>query len=294
MFAEKISSGLAPPAPSHYRYPRVLSIAGSDSAGAAGIQADLKTFAALGCYGMTAITAVTAQNTLGVTAIHAVPPDILRAQIDAVMSDIGVDAIKIGMLPSPEAVRVVAEILVHYRPHHVVLDPVMVTTSGTRLMAAETVQVMVELLLPQVSVLTPNLDEAAVLLGHAVHGIEGIEGMEAAAHGVRAQGASAVLLKGGHLQGDTVVDLLAAADGTSLRWTAPRIASPNLRGTGCTLSSALTAYLALGHNLPHAVALARAYLMQAITSGCNVTTGNGHGPLNHGHAPVAMHKLRKH
>ena len=274
-----------------YRYPRVLSIAGSDSAGAAGIQADLKTFAALGCYGMTAITAVTAQNTRGVTAIHVVPPDMLRAQIDAVMSDIGADAIKIGMLPNPEAVRVVADTLAHYRPRHVVLDPVMVATRGTRLMAAETVQVMVELLFPQVSVVTPNLDEAHVLLGHTVHGMEGLE---AAAHGVRAQGASAVLLKGGHLQGDTVVDLLAAADGTSLRWVAPRIASQNLRGTGCTLSSAITAYLALGHTLPHAVELARAYLMQAITTGCNVTTGNGHGPLNHGHAPVAMHKLRRH
>ncbi len=277
-----------------YRYPRLLTIAGSDSCGAAGIQADLKTFAALGCYGMTAITAVTAQNTRGVTAIHAVPPDILRAQIVAVLDDIGVDAIKIGMLPTPEAVQVVAEILTHYGPQklkHVVLDPVMVATSGDRLMTAQTVQVMVLTLFPLVSVLTPNLDEATVLLGRAV---TGLDDLETAAHDLLGLGAPAVLLKGGHLQGPTVMDVLVTASGTRVQLPAPRIASLNLRGTGCTLSSAIAAHLALGHSLPQAVALARTYLLQTIATGRDVTTGNGHGPLNHSHAPQAMLKLVAH
>jgi len=275
----------------NYRYLRLLTIAGSDSGGAAGIQADLKTFAALGCYGMTAITAVTAQNTRGVTAIHAVPPDILRAQIVAVLDDIGVDAIKIGMLPSPEAVQVVAEILMCHGPQkvrHVVLDPVMVSTSGDRLMTAETVQVMVRTLLPLVSVLTPNLDEATVLLGRE---LAGLDDLETAAHELLTLGPPAVLLKGGHLQGPTVMDVLVTAGGVRVQLPAPRIASHNLRGTGCTLSSAIAAYLALGHPLPQAVALARTYLLHAIATGCDVTTGNGHGPLNHSYAPRAMFKL---
>jgi hydroxymethylpyrimidine/phosphomethylpyrimidine kinase len=185
-------------------YPRVLSIAGSDSGGGAGIQADLKTFSALGCYGMTAITAITAQNTQGVRAIHGVPPDILKAQIEAVVEDIGVDAVKIGMLHSPEVVEVVAWAIRHYGLQKVVLDPVMVATSGDRLIAAETVQVLVKELFPLASVITPNLDEAELLLGH---GIAGIDALEPAARELLALGAQSVLLKGGHLQGNEVVDV---------------------------------------------------------------------------------------
>ena len=271
-------------------YVRVLSIAGSDSGGGAGIQADLKTFAALGCYGTTAITAVTAQNTLGVTAIHAVPAEILQAQLAAVFDDIGVDAVKIGMLHSPEIVRVVAQALRSHRVRHVVLDPVMVATSGDRLIAPETVAVLVRELFPLACVVTPNLDEATLLLGRP---IETVGQLDDAARDLLALGAPAMLLKGGHLAGDTVVDLLAVAGQPPAEWQrlqSARIASRNVHGTGCTLSSAIAAQLALGHDLPQAVTLARSYILQAIATGADVRTGAGHGPLNHGHAPVPMHK----
>ncbi|MBX9936523.1 MAG: bifunctional hydroxymethylpyrimidine kinase/phosphomethylpyrimidine kinase [Burkholderiaceae bacterium] len=267
------------------RYVRVLSIAGSDSGGGAGIQADLKTFSALGCYGMTAITAITAQNTQGVRAIHGVPPEILQAQIAAVVEDIGVDAVKIGMLHSPEVVQVVADAIRRYQLPHVVLDPVMVATSGDRLMASETVQVLVRELFALAQVVTPNLDEAALLLGYA---IDGPQALEAAAHALLGLGAPAVLLKGGHLVGDTVVDVLVQRDGVTLQLQSPRIATANSHGTGCTLSSALAVYLALGYSLPQAVEQARGYILGAIAAGAGVRTGHGHGPLNHAYAPVAQ------
>lgn len=269
------------------RYTRVLSIAGSDSGGGAGIQADLKTFAALGCYGMTAITALTAQNTLGVSAIHGVPPEMLKAQLSAVLDDIGVDAVKIGMLHAPEIVRTVAWALRHYGVKLVVLDPVMVATSGDRLIAPETVQVLVEELFPLATVVTPNLDEAALLLGRP---IADAGQLDAAARDLLALGAQAVLLKGGHLPGDEVADLLVSGDGPAQRLASPRIASRNTHGTGCTLSSAVAAYLALGQPLEQAVAKARNYILQAIAMGADVYTGAGHGPLNHSHAPLALHK----
>lgn len=269
------------------RYTRVLSIAGSDSGGGAGIQADLKTFAALGCYGMTAITALTAQNTLGVSGIHGVPPEMLKAQLSAVLDDIGVDAVKIGMLHAPEIVRTVAWALKHYKVQRVVLDPVMVATSGDRLIAPDTVQVLVKELFPLATVVTPNLDEAALLLGRP---ITTASELETAAYDLLAMGAPAVLLKGGHLPGDEVADLLVSGAGPAQRLASPRIASRNTHGTGCTLSSAIAAYLALGEPLGQAVVLARQYILQAIASGADVYTGAGHGPLNHGHAPVAQHK----
>ncbi len=270
------------------RYARVLSIAGSDSGGGAGIQADLKTFAALGCYGMTALTALTAQNTLGVSGIHAVPAAFLKAQIQAVVEDIGVDAVKLGMLHAPEIVEVVAWAIDHYRLPNVVLDPVMVATSGDRLIAEETVQSLVRELFPRACVVTPNLDEAALLIGHA---IGGIAELDAAADELLALGAQAVLLKGGHLAGDEVVDVLLQADGSRRRLASPRISSRNLHGTGCTLSSAIAAQLALGHLLPEAVMRARAYVLGAIEAGALVQIGHGHGPLNHGYAPEPMHRL---
>ncbi len=269
-------------------YPRVLSIAGSDSGGGAGIQADLKTFSALGCYGMTAITAITAQNTQGVRAIHGIPPEILAAQIDAVIEDIGADAVKIGMLHAPEIVRVVAQAIRHHQLRQVVLDPVMVATSGDRLIAQETVAVLVQELFPLATVITPNLDEAELLLGHK---IAGIAALEPAARELLALGTQNVLLKGGHLQGDEVVDLLLQPGQDPVRLASPRIASRNVHGTGCTLSSAIAAHLATGHHLEEAVRLARAYILGAIAAGADVRTGHGHGPLNHGHAPVAMQVL---
>jgi hydroxymethylpyrimidine/phosphomethylpyrimidine kinase len=269
-------------------YPRVLSIAGSDSGGGAGIQADLKTFSALGCYGMTAITAITAQNTQGVRAIHGIPPEILAAQIDAVIEDIGADAVKIGMLHAPEVVRVVAQAIRRHQLRQVVLDPVMVATSGDRLIAQETVAVLVQELFPLATVITPNLDEAELLLGHK---IAGIAALEPAARELLALGTQNVLLKGGHLQGDEVVDLLLQPGQDPVRLASPRIASRNVHGTGCTLSSAIAAHLATGHHLEEAVRLARAYILGAIAAGADVRTGHGHGPLNHGHAPVAMQVL---
>jgi len=281
-------SGAAHTEAASTRYARVLTIAGSDSGGGAGIQADLKTFAALGCYGMSAITALTAQNTLGVSGIHGVPPEFLKAQIQAVVEDIGVDAVKLGMLHAPQVVEVVAWAIDHYKLPNVVLDPVMVATSGDRLIAAETVSVLVRELFPRAVVITPNLDEAALLVGHP---IEAAHALEAAAGELLAQGARAVLLKGGHLPGDEVVDLLAQRGGHSLRLASERIASRNLHGTGCTLSSAIAAYLALGAELPEAVASARDYVIGAMRAGANVQVGQGHGPLNHGFAPVPTHRL---
>jgi hydroxymethylpyrimidine/phosphomethylpyrimidine kinase len=268
-----------------FRYPRVLSIAGSDSGGGAGIQADLKTIAALGCFGMTAITALTAQNTLGVRSIHAVPLTILADQIDAVVEDIGVDAVKIGMLHSAETVRTVADALRRHRLDPVVLDPVMIATSGAVLIDQAAVDVLVHELFPLAAVVTPNLDEAALLAGRA---LRSEADMEAAARELLARGARAVLLKGGHLEGDTVSDLLLAKDTPALWMRGPRIASPNTHGTGCTLSSAIASHLALGATLPEAVQRAREFVRGALAAGAAVRTGAGSGPLNHGYAPLAM------
>ena len=267
------------------RYLRLLSIAGSDSGGGAGIQADLKTFGALGCYGMTALAALTAQNTRGVRAIHPVPPAFLKSQLEAVLDDIGADAVKIGMLHSPEMVEVVAWAIDHYQLQRVVLDPVMVATSGDRLMAHETVQVLVQQLFPRATVVTPNLDEASLLLGRSV---DQVAALEPALADLLALGAPAVLVKGGHLPGADVVDLLGQADGSRQRWQSPRIATPNGHGTGCTLSSAIAVYLAQGLALPAAVESARSYILGAISAGAGVRTGQGQGPLNHGFAPLPM------
>ena len=269
-------------------YPRVLTIAGSDSGGGAGIQADLKTFAALGCYGMTAITALTAQNTIGVQGIHGIPAEFLKAQIRSVMDDIGVNAIKIGMLHAPEIVDVVAWAIDHYQLKNVVLDPVMVATSGDRLIASETVQVLVRELFPRATLITPNLDEAVLLLGRE---ISDASELELAGRDLLAMGACAVLLKGGHLRGDDVMDLLVQSNSPSERLASRRIQSRNVHGTGCTLSSAIAANLALGLGLSEAVHCARQFIVQAIAHGADITTGHGHGPLNHGFAPVPMHAV---
>ena len=273
----------------HAHYPRVLTIAGSDSGGGAGIQADLKTFASLGCYGMTAITALTAQNTLGVQAIQSVPAAFLKAQLQSVLDDIGVDAVKIGMLHSPEVVEVVAWAIDHYQLKRVVLDPVMVATSGDKLIADETVAVLVRELFPRVQLITPNLDEAALLLGRPV---PNEAALSQACADLQAMGAASVLLKGGHLQGEDVVDVLLLADASSRTLRSKRISSQNVHGTGCTLSSAIASHWALGLDLTEAVVQARSYILAAIQAGASVTTGKGHGPLNHGFAPETMHVLR--
>ena len=267
------------------RYVRGLSIAGSDSGGGAGIQADLKTFAALGCFGMTAITALTAQNTTGVRAIHGVPADMLRDQIDAVLEDIGADAVKIGMLHAPEIVHTVAQAIDRHGLQRVVFDPVMVATSGAKLIDDPAIAVLVAELFPRAALITPNLDEAALLVGQALHTPQD---MAQAAQALLDQGAQAVLLKGGHLAGNNVVDVLLQRGAEPLWMQAPRIATGNTHGTGCTLSSAIAAHLALGAALPEAVQQARSFVRQALQAGATVKTGQGSGPLNHGFAPQTM------
>ena len=272
-----------------HQYRRLLTIAGSDSGGGAGIQADLKTFSALGCFGMSAITALTAQNTTGVRAIHGVPPDMLAGQIDAVVEDIGVDAVKIGMLHSPEVVQAVSDAIDRHALPHVVLDPVMVATSGAVLIDSPAIASLVRELFGRAVLVTPNLDEASLLVGRT---LSSEDDMQAAALELLGKGARAVLLKGGHLAGDMVSDLLQVA-GAAQHWMrAPRIATPNTHGTGCTLSSAIAAYLALGYTLVDAVEAARVYVRGALAAGASVKTGQGSGPLNHGFAPLPMRLTR--
>jgi len=262
------------------RYVRVLSIAGSDSGGGAGIQADLKTFAALGCFGMTAITALTAQNTTGVRAIHGVPADMLRDQIDAVLEDIGADAVKIGMLHAPEIVHTVAQAIDRHGLQRVVFDPVMVATSGAKLIDDPAIAVLVAELFPRAALITPNLDEAALLVGQALHTPQD---MAQAAQALLDQGAQAVLLKGGHLAGNNVVDVLLQRGAEPLWMQAPRIATGNTHGTGCTLSSAIAAGLARGLALPEAVETAHGWLHRAIRAADALEIGHGHGPVHHFH-----------
>jgi hydroxymethylpyrimidine/phosphomethylpyrimidine kinase len=264
------------------RYARALTIAGSDSGGGAGIQADLKTFAALGCYGTSALTALTAQNTVGVTDIHPVPPAFVARQIDAVLDDIGADAVKVGMLHSAEIVTTVAERLRHHRVEQVVVDPVMVATSGDRLLRDDAVAELATHLLPLATVITPNAPEAAILLQRDA--ITSPDEVEAACRALAGMGPNAVVIKGGHLSGTRSVDVLYVADeDLALRLDAPRIDTPNTHGTGCTLSSAICAYLALGHPVPESVKLAKAYMTAAIGAGAGYRLGRGHGPVHHFH-----------
>lgn len=260
-------------------YARALTIAGSDSGGGAGIQADLKTFSALGCYGMSAITALTAQNTVSVTAVHPVPPGFVAQQIDAVMEDVGVDAVKIGMLHSAPVIRAVAERLAHYEVDDVVLDPVMIAKSGDRLLKEEAINTLRETLIPLVTVITPNIPEAGALLGEQV---EGAGQMEAACRRLAELGPQAVLLKGGHLGGDTSPDLLyVRGEESVLTLEAERVETENIHGTGCTLSSAIAAHLARGETIADAVRRAKQYITEALKEGAAYRLGQGHGPVHH-------------
>ncbi len=258
--------------------PIAVTIAGSDSSGGAGIQADLKTFSALGVYGASIITALTAQNTLGVTAIHDAPPDFITAQIDAVFEDLKVKAVKIGMLSRPSAIQAVAEGLARWSARPVVLDPVMVAASGARLLEDAAIATLKELLLPRADLITPNLPEAAALLGTAI--AEDEAAMAAQGEQLLALGARAVLVKGGHGTGPESVDLLVTPEGI-LRFPAVRHATRNTHGTGCTLSSAITAGLAKGEGLEAAVANAKRYISGAISAADHLDVGQGHGPVHH-------------
>jgi hydroxymethylpyrimidine/phosphomethylpyrimidine kinase len=258
-----------------------VTIAGSDSSGGAGIQADLKTFSALGVYGASVITALTAQNTCGVTGIHEAPADFVRAEIDAVFSDLAVGAVKIGMLASPELIRIVAAGLRDYGQSRVVLDPVMVATSGDSLLKGEAVAELRKELFPLASLITPNLPEAGKLLARTVG--ETADDMLEAGRELLSLGPKAVLIKGGHGTGAESTDLYLDGDGE--RWlTAPRHATRNTHGTGCTLSSAIAAGLAKGLDMSAAVAEGKAYVTAAIVAADRLEIGHGHGPVHHFHA----------
>jgi hydroxymethylpyrimidine/phosphomethylpyrimidine kinase len=258
-----------------------VTIAGSDSGGGAGIQADLKTFSALSVYGASVITALTAQNTKGVSGVHDVPPDFVTAQIDAVFSDLDVDAVKIGMLSRPETIRAVAAGLERFHQRRIVLDPVMVAASGDPLIADDAVAVLVEVLIPMVTIITPNLPEAGRLLDEKP--AEKPDEVEAQAARLLDRGAKAVLLKGGHGSGAESADYLLTPVGG--RWlTAPRIETENTHGTGCTLSSAIAAGLARGRHLEAAVVAAKEYLTAAIAAADQLQIGAGRGPVHHFHA----------
>jgi hydroxymethylpyrimidine/phosphomethylpyrimidine kinase len=258
---------------------RALTIAGSDSGGGAGIQADLKTFSALGCFGMSAITALTAQNTRVVTGIFPTPPEFIGQQIDAVMEDIGVDAVKIGMLHSPEVIEIVARKLTDWKCPNIVVDPVMISKSGDKLLQDDAVQALKECLLPLATLITPNLPEASVLLGRPV---EKREEMDRAARDLADFGSANVLVKGGHLMDNDSCDLLYQnKNKTMTEFFGKRIHTPNTHGTGCTLSSAIAANLARGIELEMAVKNAKAYIIGALSAGAAYQTGRGHGPVHH-------------
>ncbi|MFI3247808.1 MAG: bifunctional hydroxymethylpyrimidine kinase/phosphomethylpyrimidine kinase [Rikenellaceae bacterium] len=263
------------------RYTRVLSIAGSDSGGGAGIQADIKAISACGGYAATAITAVTVQNTLGVTAVHPIPIEIIEGQIEAVLSDIGADAIKIGMLHSTEVIEVVCRAIDKYKPRNVVLDPVMVATSGHRLIEQSAIEMLSRELIPRATIITPNIPEAEILLGHK---IECQDALPDAARELSRDGSVAVLLKAGHLTEKMLTDIFLDAEGKIHHLTSPRLETKNTHGTGCTLSSALAAFLAKGLTPAEAVRSAKAYLTSALVSGARFEIGEGHGPVDHQYA----------
>jgi hydroxymethylpyrimidine/phosphomethylpyrimidine kinase len=261
--------------------PIALTIAGSDSGGGAGIQADLKTFSALGVYGASVITALTAQNTKGVTAIHDVPPDFVTAQIDAVFSDLAVSAVKIGMVSQSPVIEAIAAGLERWRQRKVVFDPVMIAASGDRLLAPDAIDTLKRVLIPRALVITPNLPEAAALLDAPIASTE--TQMREQAERLLALGAKAVLIKGGHGSGPESVDLLVEPT-ASTRLAADRVATKNTHGTGCTLSSAIAAGLAKGLDLAAATSAAKAYVTAAIAAAERIEIGSGHGPVHHFHA----------
>ena len=283
-----------------FRYPVALTIAGSDSGGGAGIQADLKTFSALGLYGISAITAVTAQNTKGIRRFEAVDSSLLLDQLEALADDFTIDAVKIGMLPTAQSVQIVAGLLDRLSSLPVVLDPVMVSSSGSPLIDNEAIGRMRTLLFPRASLLTPNTVEAAFLTGIPIYTEED---RESAGIRLLTEGCRAVLIKGGHLNGEEKTDVLFTGGATwgklmppgetgrPHRFKSPAVSTPNTHGTGCTLSSAIAAYLALGCTLPEAVGKAKRYITQALEYGKDVRTGTGVGPVNHFFAPLPLKKI---
>lgn len=261
------------------QYPRVLTIAGSDSGGGAGIQADIKAISATGSYAASAVTAVTVQNTIGVESVHPVPVDTISAQISAVLSDIGADAVKIGMLHSAEVVRAVKDQLKKFAVPNIVLDTVMVSTSGHRLIEESAIRVLQTELIPMARVITPNVPEAEILASESVSSQSDLPRI---ARKLSCGGRVSVLMKAGHLTEDELVDIFYNAETDScLELRSRRLQTPNTHGTGCTLSSAFASYLAQGLSLDDAARSAKEYINAAIESGSHYQIGHGHGPVNH-------------
>jgi hydroxymethylpyrimidine/phosphomethylpyrimidine kinase len=270
-----------------FEYPSVLTIAGSDSGGGAGIQADIKTISALGCYATSAITAITVQNTLGVTGIHSVPAEIVRDQIKAVMDDIRPDAIKIGMIHTKELAIIIADTLQQYPTIDIIFDPVMVAASGDILIEDETITVLKERLFTLATLVTPNIEEATILSGIT---IKNVADMKQAAQKILQTNCKAILLKAGNLEDESVFDLYLDASGQEILFKSNYITTNNIHGAGCTLSAAIASYRATGCEIKEAVKNAHNYIHQAIEEGKDVKTGNGKGPLNHFYNPQKLIK----
>ena len=267
------------------KYPVVLTIAGSDSSGGAGIQADIKTMSALGVYSASAITAITAQNTMGVTDIQGINPSTVSAQIDVVFNDINPIAVKIGMLFSEEIVDVVYDRLRYYNPRFIVLDPVMISTSGKNLISENAIRSIIEKLIPISTIITPNKFEAIKISDIE---LDNEADIESSAKKILNYGCKYVLIKGGHFEDNTMTDYLYSRQGLVRKYTGHRVNTVNTHGTGCTLSSAIASYLALGFQMETAVGNAKKYLQSALEAGANIEIGTGHGPVNHFYNP---HKL---
>jgi hydroxymethylpyrimidine/phosphomethylpyrimidine kinase len=261
------------------KYFKALTIAGSDSGGGAGIQADLKTFSALGSYGMSVITAVTCQNTIEVTAVHPIPPEIVKKQMEAVLSDVGTDAVKIGMLYSADIIKVVAETLKAFKVKNIVLDTVMSSKGGSKLLQDEAIAALKEFLIPISDVITPNIPEAEILSGIKINSVEN---MYSAVEELAKLGSAYVLLKGGHLESEESLDILYETQNkifSHLEFT--KIKTNNAHGTGCTLSSAIASHLSQELTMEEAVYLAKNYIDIALEAGKDYKLGNGHGPVHH-------------
>lgn len=261
------------------KYPIALSIAGSDSGGGAGIQADIKTMSAIGVFSTTAITAITAQNTQGVFGIQAATPELVGKQIEAVFSDMHPIAVKIGMLFSSDIIIEVANKLKSYKPRYIILDPVMISTSGSRLISENAIATMIKELFPIATIITPNRHEAEMIAGMRIKSDK--SNLNEIAHAILNHGCRYVLIKGGHFDENSMSDFLYNKDGLTKSYKADKVSTRNTHGTGCTLSSAITAYLALGNNIEESVGLAKKYLQNALISGIDLNIGEGHGPVDH-------------
>lgn len=271
-----------------YRYPGVLTIAGSDSGGAAGIQADLKTISATGCYGMSVVTALTAQNSTGVQGVLGIEPAFVKAQLKSIFSDLQPDAIKIGMVHSPELATTIASFLKDYPDIPIVFDPVMVATSGDRLIEENTVGIIIKELFPLSTLITPNMDEAALL---AQIPVNNLNDMLQAGKKIISLGCRHVIVKGGHLKQSLLTSILIDQRLFVKEFHQNKIDTQNINGAGCTFSSAIASYLALGNDLLQAVEKAQLFISKAIEAGKDVQTGTGNGPLNHFFQPSPLKKV---